>query len=114
MLEIVVKVALFMLDGFHPIVILALLAGALWLAVRAFERPQGVYVKSLVRAVLAIVGGFGLIVILSPWIGSGAGMGVFFIFLTYIALVVAFAALACIAATAGHLWDAMRPEDRDR
>jgi hypothetical protein len=75
-----------MLGGFHLIVILALLAGALWLAVRAFERPQGVYVKSLVRAVLAIVGGLGLIVLLSPWIGSGAGMGVFFIFLTYIAL----------------------------
>jgi apolipoprotein N-acyltransferase len=96
------------------VVILALLAGALWLAVRAFERPQGVYVKSLVRAVLAIVGGFGLIVLLSPWIGSGAGMGVTFIYLAYVALVIALAALACIAATARHVWDAFRSDDRDR
>jgi len=94
--------------------ILALLAGALWLAVRAFERPQGMYVKSFVRAVLAIVGGFGLIVLLSPWMGSGAGMGVSFIYLAYIALVVGLAALACIAATARHIWDAMRSLDRDR
>jgi hypothetical protein len=96
------------------VVILALLAGALWLAVRAFERPQGVYVKSLVRAVLAIVGGFGLIVLLSPWIGSGAGMGVAFVYVAYIAFVIALAALACIAATAGHIWHAMRSEERDR
>ena len=114
MLELVVKVALFMLGGFGPVVILPLLAGALWLAVRAFERPQGVYVKSLRRAALFIVGGFGLILVLSPWMGSGAGMGVTFIYLTYVAVVVAFAALACIAATAGHVWDATRSRDRGR
>ena len=96
------------------IFILALLAGALWLAVRAFERPQGVYVKSLVWAALFIVGGFGLLVLLSPLLGSGAGMGVAFIYVAYVALVVAFAALACIAATARRVWDAMRSRDRGR
>jgi hypothetical protein len=94
------------------VIILALLAGACWLAVRAFERPRGVYVKSLVGAALAIAGGYGLLVILSPLFGSGAGMGVFFIYLAYIALVVALSALACIAATARHAWDAIRSRAR--
>jgi hypothetical protein len=86
----------------------------LWLAVRAFERPQGVYLKSLVGAVLFIVGAYGLLFLLSPWLGSGAGMGVAFIYVAYVALVLAFAALACIAATARHVWDATRSRDRDR
>lgn len=95
------------------VVILALLAGALWLAVRAFERPRGVYVKSLVGAALAIVGGLGLIVLLSPLLGSGAGLGVILIYLAFVALVVALAGLACVAASARHAWDAMRSRHRD-
>ena len=88
--------------------ILALLGGAFWLAVRAFERPRGMYVKSLVGAALAIVGGLGLIVLLSPLLGSGAGLGVMLIYLAFVALAVAFAALACLAASARHVWDAIR------
>jgi hypothetical protein len=88
--------------------VLALLAGATWLAVRAFARPAGVYVRSLIGAALAILGGLALLVVLDPFIGSGAGMGVFFIYLAYVALVIAVAALACLAATARHVWDALR------
>jgi hypothetical protein len=94
------------------VVILALLAGACWLAARAFERPEGVYVKSAVGAALAIGGGLGLIVLLSPWLGSGAGLGVMLIYLAFVALVLALAALACIAAGARRAWDAMRSRDR--
>jgi hypothetical protein len=90
------------------LIILVLLAGACWLAVRAFEKPRWMYVKSLIGAAVAIAGGFGLIVLLSPWLGSGAGMGVMFIYLAYVALVVAYAALAWVAASARHVWDAIR------
>jgi cytochrome bd-type quinol oxidase subunit 2 len=96
------------------VVILALLAGACWLAVRAFERPEGVYVKSALRAAIAIVGGLGLVVLLSPLLGSGAGLGVMRIYLAFVALVVALAALACIAASARRAWDAMRSRERGR
>ena len=94
------------------VVILALLAGACWLVVRAFERPQGVYVKSLVGAVLASAGGLALIVVLSPLLGSGAGLGVMLIYVAFVALVVALAMLACLAAGARRAWDAMRSRDR--
>ena len=93
---------------------LALVAAACWLAVRAFERPDDVYVKSLVGAALAIVGGLGLIVLLSPLLGSGAGLGVMLIYLAFVALVVALAALACIAAGERRAWDAVRSKDRGR
>jgi hypothetical protein len=88
--------------------ILAVLVGAVWLAVRAFARPERVYVRALIAAALAIVGGLALLVVLSPFLGSGAGMGVVLIYLAYVALVVAIAALACLAATARHAWDALR------
>jgi hypothetical protein len=94
------------------LVMLALLAGACWLAVRAFERPAGVYVKSLVGAALAIGGGLGLLVAASPLLGSGAGLGVMLIYLAFVALVVALAALACIAASARRAWDARRSRGR--
>ena len=90
------------------VLILGLLAAASWLAVRAFERPQGVYVKSTIGAAVAIVGAFGLIELFSPLLGSGAGLGVVFIYLAFVALVVGLAALACIAATARRVWDALR------
>jgi hypothetical protein len=57
---------------------------------------------------LAIVGGLAIIVVLSPFLGSGAGLGVILIYLAYVALVVAVAVLACLAATARHAWDALR------
>ena len=88
--------------------ILAVLAGAVGLAIRAFARPERVYVGALVAAALAIVGGLALLVVLSPFLGSGAGMGVVLIYLAFVALVVAVAALACLAATARHAWDALR------
>jgi hypothetical protein len=94
------------------LVILAILAGALWLAVRAFERPDGVYVKSLVGASLAILGGLGLMVLLSPLLGSGAGLGVVLIYLAFVALAIALAALACVAASARRAWDALRSRQR--
>jgi hypothetical protein len=92
--------------------LLALVAGALWLAVRAFERPRGVYVKSLLGVLFAGAGGLGLLVLLDPWLGSGAGLGVMLIYLAWVALAVALGALACIAATARHAWDAMRSRRR--
>jgi hypothetical protein len=92
--------------------ILAILAGACWLALRAFERPQGVYVKSLVGAALAIFGVLGLLLLASPLLGSGAGMGVFFIYCAFVALVLAVAALACFAATARRISDALRSRQR--
>ncbi|MDF2782487.1 MAG: hypothetical protein K0S96_2292 [Geminicoccaceae bacterium] len=88
--------------------ILAVLAGAAWLAVRAFARPDRVYVRSSIAAALAIVGGLAILVVLSPFLGSGAGLGVILIYLAYVALVVAGAALACLAVTARHAWDALR------
>ena len=94
------------------LVILAILAGALWLAVRAFERPDGVYVKSLVGVALAILGGLGLMVLLSPLLGSGAGLGVVLIYLAFVALAVALAALACVAASGRRVWDALRSRQR--
>jgi hypothetical protein len=94
------------------LVILAILAGALWLAVRAFERPDGVYVKSLVGVSLAILGGLGLIALLSPLLGSGAGLGVTLIYLASVALAIALAALACVAASARRAWDALRSRRR--
>ena len=69
------------------VVMLALSAGACWLAVRAFERPEGVYVKSLIGAALAIGGGLGLLALVSPLLGSGAGLGVTLIYLAFVALV---------------------------
>ena len=91
--------------------ILAGLAGIVWLALRAFARSQGVYFKSFVGAALAILGGLGLIVLLSPFLGSGAGLGVFLIYLAFVALAVAVAALACVAATARRAWDALRSRE---
>ena len=88
--------------------ILAVLAGAVGLAVRAFARPERMYVRALIAAALAIAGGLALLVVLSPFLGSGAGMGVVLIYLAYVALVVAIAALACLAATARHAWDVLR------
>ena len=41
------------------------------------------YVKSLVGAALAIAGGLGLILLLSPMLGSGAGLGVMLIYLAF-------------------------------
>jgi hypothetical protein len=90
------------------LIVLAVLAASAWLAVRAFARPRGVYLRSLIAAALAIAGGLAFLAVVSPFLGSGAGLGVFFIFVACIALVVAIAALACLAATARHVWDALR------
>jgi hypothetical protein len=89
------------------LIVLAVLAGSAWLVVRAFARPQGVYLRSLIAAALAILGGLAFLVVVSPFLGSGAGLGVILIYLAYVALVVAVAALACLAATARHAWDAL-------
>ena len=90
------------------VTIMAVLAGSAWLAVRAFARPRGVYLRSVIAAALALIGGLAVLLAVSPFLGSGAGMGAFFILVAYAALVVAIAALACLAATARHVWDALR------
>ena len=88
--------------------VLAVVAGSFYLAVRAFANPARVYLRSLIAAALASAGGLALIVLLSPVLGSGAGLGVMMIYVAFVATVVAIAALACVAAAARHAWDGIR------
>jgi hypothetical protein len=91
----------FMLDA---VVIVAVIAGAVTVLVRAFQRPDGVYVRAGLGVAAAVVATLALGVLLTQGIANEAGFGAFVIVLGVIALAVAVGACAVIGATAGHVW----------
>lgn len=86
---------------------LAYIAGLVWVAVRAFLRPDGIYLKSILgflgAAALAAAAWFCA----GPFISGAAGPGVLVIFLIVVAASGIVAAVACVSATVRHLMDAL-------
>lgn len=85
-----------------------LLLAASALAIRCFRQPRGVLLRSLAYAGVAIGGVLALLLLASPLLGSGAGMGIAFLFAAFVSLVASLVILAWLAAGARHLWDSLR------
>lgn len=90
------------------IILLALLAGGLWLVTNAFAHPRGVYLRSAAGAAITIAAAGAIWFAASPGISNEAGLGAFFLFCAVAILAVAAAILACSAASARYLWNALQ------
>jgi hypothetical protein len=89
------------------ILLLALAAALIVVAARAFAHPSGVYWRSAAGVVLTAVAAAGLWQLASPWISNAAGLGALAIWLMIVGVSVLVAAVACAAATARHVADAL-------
>lgn len=88
--------------------LLAVLGGSAWVAVRAYARPQGVYVRSVIGFGLTTVAALAVWWVVSLGIANEAGLGVFILFCATVALGACIALLACAAATLRHVCNALK------
>ena len=88
------------------LIVLAHVAGMAWVATRAFMRPDGIYLKSLL-GFLGVVA-FAAVVWLcaSPFLSNEAGLGALIVFLMVVAAAGIAAAVACASATLRYVFDA--------
>ena len=91
--------------------ILVVVTASAWVAVRAFMRPRGVYLRSLIGFSIGVGAALFIWVIASPWIANEAGLGAFVLFAAVAALCAFVAIVACVAASARYLWDFLAPRD---
>lgn len=91
----------------HPIILALLIVGA-GAAAFAFWRPRGAFRFAALALVAAIVTPFALAYGLSPFLGSGAGMGVAFLLYALSALLATLAVFAALGAGLRHSWNALR------
>ena len=87
--------------------LLLLLAGAGWIAWRAFQRPRGVYLRSLLGFAAVVGAALGLWALGDPLISDAGGLGAFLIFVAVSAFAGLVALAACLAATLRHALDAL-------
>lgn len=86
--------------------LLLLLGAAGFLAHRAFRRPRGVYLKSVLGVLGVTLGWAGFWMLMSP--ANEAGFGFFAIWVVLVALAVAAALAACLGASVRHVVDRLR------
>jgi hypothetical protein len=86
--------------------ILVFLAATAWVAVRAFQHPKGVYLRSLIGLLLGILAAVAIWWLASPLIANEAGLGAFVLFCIVVALCAFLAIVACIAASLRHVLSA--------
>ena len=91
--------------------ILIVLAASAWVAVRAFRRPKGVYLRSLIGFCLSVGAAIFIWMVASPWISGEAGLGAVVIFGAVAVLSLFVAIVACAAASARYLWDFLADRD---
>jgi len=89
------------------LIVLAFLAGLAWIAVRAYLKPDGIYLKSLLGFLGATA--FAAIVWLcaGPFIANEAGLGALVVFLMVAAASGLVAIVACASATLRYARDAL-------
>lgn len=90
------------------LIILAVLGGCVWMAVRAFARPRGVYVRSAIGFGLAVLVALAAWWAASPLISDAAGLGAFLLFVAAVTLAACVALIACAAATLRHVCNALK------
>jgi hypothetical protein len=88
------------------VLILAFLAATAWIAVRAFQNPKGIYLRSLIGLLLGVVAAVAVWWLASPLIANEAGLGAFVLFCIVAALCAFVAIVACIAASVRHALNA--------
>src|SRR5262245_14118915 len=88
------------------VLILAFLAATAWIAVRAFQNPKGVYLRSLIGLVLGILAALVMWWLASPLIANEAGLGAFVLFCLVVALCAFVTVVACLAASVRHVLSA--------
>lgn len=89
------------------LVVLAYIAGLIWVAARAFLKPDGVYLKSLLGFLGAVAFAAGAWFCAGPFISGAAGPGALVIFLIVVVAAGIVAVVACASATARHVMDAL-------
>ena len=94
-----------MIQMLEALLAVAYLAGVSWIAFRSFQRPRGVYLKSLISFVVAA--GAVYLLLSSLKVSNEAGLGVFLIFCIAVALAAFAAIAACIAASVRYACNAM-------
>lgn len=95
-------------------VIILVIAASGGFAVVSFLRPSGVYRLSLTGLGAFFLGGVALLFLASPFLGSGAGLGVALIAGALSALALAFAGSATAGATLRHVCDFIGAKTRRR
>jgi hypothetical protein len=88
------------------VLILVFLAATAWVAVRAFQKPKGIYLRSLIGLLLGILAAVAIWWLASPLIANEAGSGAFVLFCIVVALCAFLAIVACIAASVRHVLSA--------
>jgi len=89
------------------IVALAYIAGLVWVAARAFLKPDGVYLKSLIGFLGAVAVPAGVWFCAGPFISGAAGPGALVIFLIVVAAAAIVAMVACASATLRHVMNSL-------
>jgi hypothetical protein len=87
------------------ILVLAFLAGLIWVAARAFTRPDGVYRKSLLGFLGAVASAAAVWLLAGSFISNEAGLGALVVFLMIAAAAAIVAAVACVSATVRYAID---------
>jgi hypothetical protein len=89
------------------LIVLAYFAGLVWIALRAYMRPDGIYLKSLIGFCSATGLAAGAWIAAGPFISNAAGFGALVIFLVTVAAAAVVAMVACTSATVRYLRDAL-------
>jgi hypothetical protein len=90
----------------EPALIMVFLAATAWIGVRAFQNPEGVYLRSLIGVLLGVLAAIAMWWLASPMISNEAGFGAFVLFCMVVALCSFVAIVACVAASVRHVLNA--------
>jgi heme/copper-type cytochrome/quinol oxidase subunit 4 len=88
------------------VLILAFLAATAWIAVHAFQNPNGTCRRSLIGFLLGVLAAVAVWWLATPMIANEAGLGAFVLFCIVVALCAFMAIVACIAASVRHVLNA--------
>lgn len=88
------------------IFVLAFLAGLIWVAARAFVKPDGVYRKSVLGFLGAVGFAAAVWLLAGSFIANEAGFGALVVFLVVVAAAAIVAVVACASATVRYAIDA--------
>jgi hypothetical protein len=88
-------------------VVLALAVGTV-----SFLWPANAYRRSAWAVAVAMAGPFVVGLLINPFLGSGAGLGVVLILGFFVAAILIGAGAAVVGATARHVWDRWRRAEK--
>jgi hypothetical protein len=87
--------------------ILVFLAATAGIAVRAFQNPKGIYLRSLIGLLLGVLAAVAIWWLASPLMANEAGLGAFVLFCIVVAFCAFVAIVVCIAASLRHVLNAL-------